>query len=216
MTVRRLAESDVLFARRFSVAGGTNALSSAVTHVGILDSDQEVSWRTNPSVVHSGGAGRFPRGAARGSMAEVRALGHLVLNDGETRALSMLLETVVKSSLSDGYCVLPSIIPPIGYGPVSDTPRKFSCSGLVQFCYTIALTPEHVAADGKWRCLVEESSIPPASLDSLASIFGPGVHRAASRFGLSGNGPWPVLLPEHVVSAFDRPDHEIRERPYSP
>jgi hypothetical protein len=51
--------------------------------------------------------------------------------------------------------------------------------------------------------LVDTTSLPPADLTLLQRIWTPMMVASAirTRIGLQGDGPWPLLLPGHVVHA---------------
>jgi hypothetical protein len=87
--------------------------------------------------------------------------------------------------------------------------RQFSCGGFILACYRdgAAITLIEVPPPVSW---------PKVSLDELVHAYGPEVHERAtlrSRFGLVGDGPWPILLAGYVIHAFDRPDQELRTSP---
>jgi hypothetical protein len=89
--------------------------------------------------------------------------------------------------------------------------RRFSCGGFVLATYR----------DGAGITLIE---VPPpvpwpdSSLDQIVQAYGPEVRERETlrrNLGMSGNGPWPVLLAGYVIHALDRPDHEIRTTPFA-
>ena len=63
--------------------------------------------------------------------------------------------------------------------------------------------------------------VPDVSIETLKQAYG---HHAEflddpeerAKFGLSGDGPWPVVLPGYIFHAMNRSAAEIRSQPYLP
>ena len=86
---------------------------------------------------------------------------------------------------------------------------RFSCSGFIIEAF------REIGID-----LVEtdESKLPAITYQQLTEIY-PEVARTPHmfhRFGLTGNGPWPIVLCGYVMHAFDRTEGEIRGSAYLP
>jgi hypothetical protein len=81
-----------------------------------------------------------------------------------------------------------------------------SCASLIEHCY------EKSGVD-----LVRADRVPPITAEKLWSLVGNGtafrgVHRdILARWGLVGDGPWPVLLPAYQMRAFDAPLSSLSE-----
>lgn len=82
--------------------------------------------------------------------------------------------------------------------------RRFSCATFVQACFDEAIDVR----------LVDEDRVPPASRETLTRVWGPERVRMGRFVGLEGEGPWPILLPAHLLHALDRDDP--RATPYTP
>ncbi|MFV8752387.1 hypothetical protein ACNOYE_17720 [Nannocystaceae bacterium ST9] len=82
--------------------------------------------------------------------------------------------------------------------------RRFSCSTFVQDCFRESIDVT----------LVDEASLPPTGKDTLVRVWGADRVRRGRLAGLTGEGPWPVLLPAHILHALDRDDP--RESAYRP
>ncbi|MBL8888646.1 MAG: hypothetical protein JNL67_01625 [Planctomycetaceae bacterium] len=87
--------------------------------------------------------------------------------------------------------------------------RRYSCAGFVFEAYLdVGLT------------LVDVSSLPGVALDSLKLAYPDDLHpvldnpKLRSRAGLSGDGPWPVLLPGYLFHSLSRDASLIRQSPY--
>jgi hypothetical protein len=101
----------------------------------------------------------------------------------------------------DQYHVLPHF--------VDATPgvsvRRFSCSGFVYECYR--------ELDIR---LVDLERVPRIELTKLEFAYPAleGRPKLREEAGLSGDGPWPVLLPGYLFHSLSRDPPEIRRAPY--
>lgn len=83
--------------------------------------------------------------------------------------------------------------------------RRFSCATFVQCCFREGIGVE----------LVDEAALPPTPETTLRRVWGRDEQiRLARATGLRGEGPWPILLPAHLLHALDRDDP--RATPYVP
>ena len=89
--------------------------------------------------------------------------------------------------------------------------RRFNCGGFVIEAYREA---------GIDLLHTDPSELPPVSLETLVAQY-PGFASilqrptARQRMGLSGDGPWPVVLAGYLLNAVDRSSTEIRSRPHT-
>lgn len=100
------------------------------------------------------------------------------------------------------YCVIPHFClnPQFGF--------RGSCAGFVHEAYRAA-----------GIVLVDvSSSLPLIEYETLDAIYGIGLCSAddLAGIGLSGDGPWRVLLPGFLVNSMLRPDHDIRRTAFVP
>jgi hypothetical protein len=73
--------------------------------------------------------------------------------------------------------------------------RRFSCAGFVERCY----------AEGAGISLIaSEATLPEVDLQALVDIWPMAQSPARGRFGLTGDGPWRVLLPAYLLHALGR------------
>lgn len=106
----------------------------------------------------------------------------------------------------DQYYVHPHLVK--GDGEASA--NRYSCAGFVYECYLdIGIT------------LVDLSSVPAVTAEPLKLAF-PDQRRNLDRperrglVGLSGEGPWPVLLPGYLFHSLSRGSDQIRQAAYQP
>jgi len=90
--------------------------------------------------------------------------------------------------------------------------RRFSCVGFVLEAYREA---------GINMLFSELESLPPVKLDALKSQYPDFTDILESpsereKFGIPGEGPWPVILAGYILNALDRPEGEIRSTTYLP
>ena len=84
---------------------------------------------------------------------------------------------------------------------------RYSCAGFVVEAYrSVELTIIATAA----------TELPPVSLKSICAAypFAENYRKTWDDWGITGDGPWPVLLPGHVLHSLNRPAEEIRQVPY--
>lgn len=106
------------------------------------------------------------------------------------------------------------VIRPHAEGPdgVLRTRWRFSCVGFVLEAYRQA---------GVILAETDEAKLPPIGLATLKAAYPALAARLddpveRGRYGLDGDGPWPVLLVGHVFRALDRSAAEIRRAPFAP
>lgn len=88
--------------------------------------------------------------------------------------------------------------------------RRFSCGGFVLEAYR-SIDVDLVD--------VRTEQLPPISLTALKTAYpdrARHLDRPALRekFGIAGDGPWPVLLPGYILNSLARPEAEVRSRPF--
>jgi hypothetical protein len=95
---------------------------------------------------------------------------------------------------------------------------RFSCSGFVRAAYTIAgiaLLP------ARQESPFSAPRVPDVTVATLKQAYGALADRLddpeeRAKFGLSGDGPWSVVLPGYIFHAMNRPAADIRSQPYLP
>jgi hypothetical protein len=82
--------------------------------------------------------------------------------------------------------------------------RRFSCATFIQDCFRESIEVE----------LVNEAALPATDRETLVRIWSQRMVDLGRHYGLEGEGPWPVLLPAHILHALDR--DVPGESPYRP
>lgn len=202
---------------RFAVVGlcRNQGSSSIVSHVALLRDKSNIQlnetvdvWQQSPPLVV--GPSSLQAGNNT-SMCKAHLVAWLELNDDEYESMDdWLFEVDIEQRPSDKYeqyFVHPHVIDQIDGETGTRLYRRFSCVGVVIECYRGAAI----------ELLNIDESIPEAELQGLCNV-NPGVRRADNRerYGLSGTGPWKVILPGYIIHAFhNRTDAEIRSTPYT-
>jgi len=86
---------------------------------------------------------------------------------------------------------------------------RFSCAGFIIEAF------REIGID---LLETDESKLPAITYKQLTEIYPEAARRPHMfhRFGLTGNGPWPIVLCGYVMHAFDRTEDEIRGSAYLP
>lgn len=183
-------------ASRFEVVGAYGA-SDSVVHVGILANACTLAPRAAVGVFDMGP----PLRMALPNPMTPSVVGWLPLTKDEDEQLDTWLADIRTRASACEYIAFPSeqrITDPVS-GRV--TAWKFSCAGFVQTAY----------AEGAGVPLVVlEKDLPPIDFATIRlqwqHILGRFSDLEAQRilhsFGISGSGPWRVLLPGYLVRAF--------------
>ena len=88
---------------------------------------------------------------------------------------------------------------------------RFSCSGFAFEAYAFARIT-----------LLDLDALPPVDMSIIKAAYPREARLMESErvtpesLGLTGNGPWPVLLCGYLFHALDRPANVIRQQPYTP
>ncbi len=90
--------------------------------------------------------------------------------------------------------------------------HRYNCAGFVVEAYRSV---------GVEFIQTAPSLLPPVALSTLTDQYPDQVTflkkpENRERFGIPGEGPWPVMLAGYVVNALDRSVVDIRKRPYLP
>jgi hypothetical protein len=109
----------------------------------------------------------------------------------------------------DQYCIAPHV------SPLTDKDgtilfRRFNCAGFVLEAYRSA---------GISLLDTGGEALPEVGLDLLKEQypdFASALDRPTlrERMGLTGSGPWPVVLCGYILNALDRTEDQIRAQPY--
>ena len=110
----------------------------------------------------------------------------------------------------DAYCVHPHV-DPVRADDGTIEYFRYSCAGFAVMAYA--------EADIQ---LLDLAALPAVTLDTIADAYPDHAQvlrrRVATRakFGLTGNGPWPVLMCGYLFHSLKRPIGTLRTTPYVP
>lgn len=183
---------------------GSYAKNAIVRHVGMAVDDatagaapQVIVYDCQPPLRI--GPGREELGAMRADV-----VGHLDLTDKEKADVEMWLAREQTRILGDRrrpklrYTVLPAARFRTDAVNGQTIYRDFSCAGFVATAYS----------EGANITLVDETNLPTTTAARLAEVYTERYVELARKldFGLTGDGPWPVLLPGYLFHALNRSD----------
>jgi hypothetical protein len=192
----------------YDVIAMDGAAPSFIRHTGLASKPGE-NERDKVEVVDM-----FPPLRLSGAMT-ANAIGRPELEEGEWRKIKIFLDLhagehssilhLTRTNLTQVYCILPHA------APYDEKDRRyartrFSCAGLVVEAYKRAGIN-----------LVEENRLPLINLDQIkraypdcAGLLEITVFREA--MGLTGTGPWPVLLCGYLINSLSRSKETIRNQ----
>lgn len=173
-----------------------------VIHVGLSSEMQNANYGDEISWTHM--APPFQQNG----ICEVNIIAWIDLSDEDrdtiTDFVALYKEEIEKVRWKTQYIIFPCQSP----ASPDRSYRQFSCVGFVLEVYKmIGLT------------LLDETFVPERTLEYLCKYYQvPNMRNPEYRakFGLHGDGPWPVVLPGYVLNSFNRSDKEIREKPFRP
>lgn len=193
---------------RFDLGGSiSDGDSQAIGHIGLVNADYALDRQSNASVdlIHM----QPPLDAASDT---IEVVGLAPLSQDARLQISVFADETrseldaVKLQPHRQYIVYPHHRPPTPDQSCS----RFSCAGFVLKAYEYA---------GIFLVAVDDSGFPRISLERLGQIY-PDLRRLKQRtrqeLGLSGDGPWPVLLPGHLFHSLKRDADALRNTPYIP
>jgi hypothetical protein len=144
----------------------------------------------------------------------IHAFGRADLQVGELRQIGVFIDEQASEYEADkirrGHQY--TILPHCKESDATCSVRRFSCAGFVIVAYSYA---------GIELVTTNTASLPVVSLEALIRAY-PSFERnlkstaERAKFGLIGDGPWPVILAGYIVNALNRSSEEIRREPYIP
>lgn len=192
--------------KRYSIIGEQSA--GGVCHVGLLAIENDVSAGDEVTVHHmTTQALRLE--PAPSSPGETRMSAHVigwVGENGLTRAQTDDVETwLERLQTLRREVVKYAVHPPYQVEKDAESrvvSRRYSCAGFVVHCYfegaQVALV-EGVSGE-----VFDDSRLPRIGVEDIVRIWpmpGLSVPRLLGRVGLTGEPPWPVLLPGYLLDA---------------
>jgi hypothetical protein len=213
MPARRIGKEES-FVGKFDIVGQDSAATSDfIRHVGLAGDDKDpLGMPPVVPMVHMGPP------LSRGAISEpVSVVGAAGLTVDEMRQIEVFVDEqlleyeAAKSSRREQYVIAPHVKEQKSQDGTVIC-RRYNCAGFVVEAYRSA---------GVEFIETTPSSLPPVDLSTLALQYPDMVMllenpKTRERFGIPGDGPWPVVLAGYVVNALDRTEAEIRSRPYQP
>lgn len=205
MPAKRL-DSQPVDVGKYEVAGLDAAdMPGFVGHVGLCDEvETAIVVGAVLNVMHM--APPFCRGAHL-----VHVVGYAGLSVDQIQQINVFVDELALEYSAHEFRRVDKqyVIHPHVREPDADTPyRRFNCAGFVIEAYREAGIELLVTDD-----------VPPLKLDTITTAYRSGASllerpRWREEMGLTGDGPWPVVLAGYVINALDRPEDEIRSAPY--
>lgn len=199
--------------------GSYSTDNGAVDHVGLLVQSRDLEPAGQVQVFDVGPPIRVGQRDERGvpitQLMKADVVGWADLDDEQRRGIEAVIQDIQTRLPSKPlnafermaqYVAVPAFRRVVAELPGREGGFRFSCAGLVFYCYQ-----RGAALD-----LVDIANIPPISFEMLKSIWPHvGALRPAHRIaiGLEGPGPWPVLLPGYLFHSLARPS---LDEPYVP
>lgn len=210
MPAQRLGNQPTSVFKHDVVAMDSAVEAKFIAHVGLADEERDnVVSRDTITLVHMGP----PLERSEGKN-PIQACGSADLKVGESRQIGVFVDEHLseyeaeKIRTERQYIIMPHC-----HEPDADcSVRRFNCAGFVIESYRYA-DIDLVATS--------TDSLPTVSLEMLCRAY-PDVaqllHNSGFRekFGLEGNGPWPVVLAGYILNALNRSAEDIRVEPYLP
>lgn len=204
-----LSTTPVLYSAYSAVAD--NELGEIVTHIAVLSNSQSLVRGSSASVLHQSPPLKVPSPEDRPSTMQVRLVSELPLSKAQAEMVGIWLSRTRKQmprNWKSQYVVVPAISVVRGDGGV-EIFRRYSCAGFVLDLYEsgagVQLIPNWQSGELPLVDAATVSAVWQRSLDRydgetlaerLANSAADGVD-----LGISGQGPWPILLPGYVMKA---------------
>jgi hypothetical protein len=222
MAVIVIASAQKLHGQRFAIVG-TYAKSQkdrVVQHVAILKSDQELRqgtmvevWHVVPPII-AGERSLSSTSDEQCRTCEAHIYGAVELQTGELESIETWLAEVDKEQHPqrhrDQYTASPSVKWEIDQVTGVKRYRRFSCVGFVTECYREAIGVVLLTRD--------DQKMPEVDLSLIAQVYGLDERHTCIRqsVGVGGDGPFRLPMPGYVFHSLNRPDAEVRSKPYVP
>ncbi len=213
MPAQRLGSHPTSVLKYDVVGMDSDAEAEFVSHVGLANEERDdIVSKATIALVHMG-----PPLAREHSRHPIQACGSADLKVGESRQIGVFVDEHL--SEYEAESVRPEqqyiILPHCRESDASCSVRRFNCAGFVIEAYRYA---------GIDLVATNLDSLPAISLETLSRAY-PRIDRILQRpnrremfkkFGLEGDGPWPVVLAGYVLNALNRSVEDIRKGQYLP
>jgi len=213
MPAHRLDNHPVAVRRNEVVGQDSETVPHFIRHVGLAADEHPGLTLAEPLRMTDMG----PPLTRRRDPDAVHAWGHVPLTDDEVAQIDLFVDRVAseyqasQASPRRQYVVAPHCAP-VTAEDGTITCHRFSCGGFVIEAYRF-VGIDLIVTDG--------DSLPTVGMDVLRLAY-PDQQRALDNsrlretLGLSGDGPWPIVLAGYLLHSLARPEAEIRDGPYQP
>lgn len=205
MPAQRLTDDSISISKSDIVGCDADGESGFVRHVALSDNDQTgIKSDDTVTVNHMGPPLEL------NAEFQIHVHGCLKLTDDELKKIELFIDEYTEEqkaqsqrSMCDDYIIMPhtALSPDKSF-------RRFSCVGYVIEAYREAGI-EILKRDTPPKVELSTLKIPYPILEKMK-------RKTKERFGLKGDGPWPVLLPGYVFHSLKRTPEEICKTPYEP
>ena len=210
MPTERLGNASASVAEYDVVAQDSDSFPEFIRHVGLsAERLNHIRFGSKVRMVHMG-----PSLTLEDERTPIHAIGSACLTAGQIRQIGVFVDEQMaeyeaeKLRKDKQYVICPHV-----KEPDSDCScRRFNCAGFVVEAYRDA---------GIDLVTTDADSLLPVSLETLSHAF-PDVApllqspKRRVKYGLIGDGPWPVFLAGYVMNAMNRSVREVREQSYVP
>lgn len=177
---------------RLDVVGRRRGDSGIVDHVGLAAEDLQLDAGGLVRTYHMGP----PLGIEPPAQFQATVHGSLSLSRDEQEGIDEWLAEIAPLASQCSYVALPAARIRRDEDSEQIIGWDFSCAGFVAAAY-------QAGAD---ITLIEQDELPLLDMATAHRIWGGGLplavfKRIAPRIGLTGAGPWPVLVPSHILHA---------------
>lgn len=221
MGAHRLADSRRERVPVYSVIGEYTSSGGDhfVRHVALLRADRDLQygddvevWHMAPPLVAGEEGLRQARSGSTTCTAHV--VGTMRLSADDRDGIQTWLAEVDKERRPQQPYRSYIVNPPVSWVVDEQTGtrryRRFSCAGFVIESYREGAGISLL----KW----DSNTLPPVGLDIIERQYGNEIRqhgRLLLKWGIPGEGPWPVTFPGYLLHAMNRPDAEIRSSPHT-
>lgn len=200
--------------RKFDVVGqDSDGTAEFIRHVGLASEGKDPIG--TPSIVPM--VHMSPPLLREAVSEPISSIGTAGLTVDEVRQIEVFVDEqlleyeAAKTSPFKQYVIAPHVKEP-GSQDGTIICRRYNCAGFVIEAYRSV---------GVEFIQTAPSSLPPVALSTLTIQYPDQVTflekpKNRERFGIPGEGPWPVVMAGYVVNALDRPEVDIRAIPYLP
>lgn len=208
MPARRI-QNDLGTIAKYDVAGqDSDTAREFVRHIGLCSEPSgSIDAQTQISLVHM-----EPPLTREANGHSVQSIGTADLTVDQVRQVDVFVDELMSEYKAEllrarkQYVIHPHVVEPDEYIPC----RRFSCAGFVIEAYRDA------GID-----LVDVDQIPAVPIEMLRNAYPDATNlldneRFRGEHGLTGSGPWPVVLAGYVMNSLDRTVEEIHDSPFVP